>query len=409
MNNLKLIYFTSSYPYGIGEVWKTNELNVFRNYFNEIVVLPETYGGNPSNPKRLPEGVQLAGPIFQNAPLPSSKKEFFRALTHRKSFLFFKEFFLKKVYSSKSRFTTWLTATIHAMDLLKNERIKDVLKNASTDTVLYFYWGKGSCGFLPFINNQLFKKTVVKMHRFDLFEDENNGYIAYRKQLLKKITMAAPSSQNGKDHLDKLYPGLTAKSMVFRCGTLASGQFSKPSTDAVFQLFSCSYLVPVKRVEIIIKALAALQFEFHWHHIGDGPERQNLEELLALYHLEHKVTFHGKMNSDDVFQFYIDHPVDIFINVSASEGVPFSIMEAFSAGIPVFATNVGGTGEIVNDTVGKIMEKDLQPSVLAQYITDYWQIPFEKQIEIRQNAFNQYEKMCNSNTLSEIMANYLIQ
>jgi len=47
---------------------------------------------------------------------------------------------------------------------------------------------------------------------------------------------------------------------------------------------------------------------------------------------------------NDVLNYYASNPVDVFINTSSSEGLPVSIMEAMSFGIPVIATNVGGTG-----------------------------------------------------------------
>lgn len=47
-----------------------------------------------------------------------------------------------------------------------------------------------------------------------------------------------------------------------------------------------------------------------------------------------------------------------FLNVSSSEGVPVSIMEAISFNIPVVATNVGGTSEIVTDETGILLSSD---------------------------------------------------
>ena len=48
-----------------------------------------------------------------------------------------------------------------------------------------------------------------------------------------------------------------------------------------------------------------------------------------------------------MLDYYKNNIIDIFINLSASEGIPVSIMDAISFGIPCIATNVGGTGEIV--------------------------------------------------------------
>ena len=56
---------------------------------------------------------------------------------------------------------------------------------------------------------------------------------------------------------------------------------------------------------------------------------------------------------------YKENSYHIFVNVSESEGIPVSIMEASSFGIPVIATNVGGVGEIVeNGYNGLLLNKD---------------------------------------------------
>jgi glycosyltransferase involved in cell wall biosynthesis len=47
------------------------------------------------------------------------------------------------------------------------------------------------------------------------------------------------------------------------------------------------------------------------------------------------------------------------VNLSSSEGVPLSIMEALAMGVPVVATAAGGTGEMVDETVGELLEVDV--------------------------------------------------
>lgn len=55
---------------------------------------------------------------------------------------------------------------------------------------------------------------------------------------------------------------------------------------------------------------------------------------------------------------YSEHPVDVFINLSTNEGVPVSIMEAISFDIPIVATDVGGTSEIVTDETGILVSSN---------------------------------------------------
>ncbi|NJK95527.1 MAG: glycosyltransferase [Bacteroidales bacterium] len=54
----------------------------------------------------------------------------------------------------------------------------------------------------------------------------------------------------------------------------------------------------------------------------------------------------------------------MFLNTSLSEGVPVSVMEALSFGLPVIATDVGGTGELINDEVGMLINPEISPALL---------------------------------------------
>ena len=70
------------------------------------------------------------------------------------------------------------------------------------------------------------------------------------------------------------------------------------------------------------------------------------------------IRFTGPISNNKVFELYRTTPIDLFINVSKSEGIPVSIMEALSVSIPVLATNCGGIEEIVNNEVGYIISSD---------------------------------------------------
>ena len=77
----------------------------------------------------------------------------------------------------------------------------------------------------------------------------------------------------------------------------------------------------------------------------------------------------------------------MFINCSESEGIPVSIMEALSFGIPVIATNVGGTSEVVIDGYnGFLLDKDFLEIDLKQMIVDFLNSSEDFILEKRTNA-----------------------
>lgn len=82
--------------------------------------------------------------------------------------------------------------------------------------------------------------------------------------------------------------------------------------------------------------------------VGDGPQRNELEQAIALYGLEGVVRLAGYRQ--DVAR--ILHGADVYVSPSRTEALSLSILEAMDAGLPVIATAVGGTPEMVGDTLG---------------------------------------------------------
>ena len=94
--------------------------------------------------------------------------------------------------------------------------------------------------------------------------------------------------------------------------------------------------------------------------VGDGPDRDLLEREARARGLEHAVHFLG--HRDDA-RAYLPG-LDVYVNCSISEGISLTILEAMAAGVPVVATSVGGTPEIVTDQVGRLVPAR-DPSALA--------------------------------------------
>jgi glycosyltransferase involved in cell wall biosynthesis len=80
---------------------------------------------------------------------------------------------------------------------------------------------------------------------------------------------------------------------------------------------------------------------------GDGPERKNLESLVASLGLEN-VDFLGNVPNEKMNAIY--QSADIFMNTSRVDNMPNCILEAMACGLPVVSTNVGGIPYLVTDT-----------------------------------------------------------
>jgi glycosyltransferase involved in cell wall biosynthesis len=85
--------------------------------------------------------------------------------------------------------------------------------------------------------------------------------------------------------------------------------------------------------------------------VGDGPERARLEEVTKTCGAEPSVRFLG--HREDARRWLAG--CDVYVNSSISEGVSLTILEAMAAGLPVVATRVGGTPEVVDATCARLV------------------------------------------------------
>ena len=113
-----------------------------------------------------------------------------------------------------------------------------------------------------------------------------------------------------------------------------------------FTLVFVGRLEPVKNHTLLLngfsQALASMPGLRLWM-VGDGSERPMLEKLAATLGITEQVTFWGQQM--DVAPFF--SAADAFIMSSSSEGLPISLLQAFSAGLPSIVTDVGGMAEVV--------------------------------------------------------------
>ena len=119
-----------------------------------------------------------------------------------------------------------------------------------------------------------------------------------------------------------------------------------------------SRLDPIKNQKMMIMAFAELARNFSNIHlliIGDGPERESLQQLTRELLIEDNVCFTGFIVNP---QRYLPM-FDIFLLSSLSEGTSMTLLEAMSCAIPAVVTNVGGNPEIViNNETGIVTEND---------------------------------------------------
>jgi glycosyltransferase involved in cell wall biosynthesis len=145
-------------------------------------------------------------------------------------------------------------------------------------------------------------------------------------------------------------------------GRHARIELGLPTDQAV--VGTVARLDPVKRLDVLLQALRSLP-DVYAVIIGDGPDRARLVTLSEGLELTGRVHFPGQQR--DVWPWLA--AMDVFALPSDWEGMSNALLEAMAAGLPVVATAVGGTLDVVVEGVNGFLVPPRDPNALAQAIT----------------------------------------
>lgn len=167
-----------------------------------------------------------------------------------------------------------------------------------------------------------------------------------------------------KSYITSVYPNYKSKIEVCFLGTEDNGMGPIADKNDAFVIVSVGTIRNVKRFYLIAEMLLHATVPIKWVHFGDLYEndpttkRFNASVKALKSNRLISVELNGSIANADLHKYYKSNPIDLLVNTSDSEGLPVSIQEAISFGIPCVATNVGGTSEIVNINTGWLIERD---------------------------------------------------
>lgn len=221
-------------------------------------------------------------------------------------------------------------------------------------------------------------RLISRIHRIDLYDDQTiYGRHPFRRLVDDKLDRLFFIAEAGLEYyVDKIGKADNDnKYILSRLGTECAESYDEirtqqKETDS-FMLVSCSNLIPVKCVELIIQALSLIDKTcIQWVHFGDGNNRSELEKIaskLLAGKGNIRYDFKGKTANQEILSFYKSYLVGSFVTTSQSEGCPVSLQEALSFGLPIIATAVGEIPLMV-DGNGILLPENPSPEKVADAI-----------------------------------------
>lgn len=420
----KLLIFTKSYPFGSGEAFLNAEVNALANHFSDIVVQPFVLNG-PA--RSVPSNVTVLPPVW---PDRNAKIRFYLGAFGRLKLVptIIREFvqYLRTVKNGAQPrdgivFTglrTLLKITHWSLFRVRSERIGAVSSAllAGGNITAYSYWGHLTALPARYLERAGIS-VFVRFHRVDLYQDASaavgprvsrSSYMPFFHEYARSGAKLLFISEHGARYFREhwLPEGGQERMFLSYLGVPDAGQRPpKPPGHRVLRIVSCSRISAVKRVDVIASLINRLGDFIHveWHHFGEGDASLIQNSLAKRRSPNVSVNLHGYIDNDRLRAFYRETYVDLFINLSASEGLPVSILEAISADIPVIATSVNGTPEAVVPGTSGILVDDRELDDVAGLAHDIAQLLVRGGLdqltprrlwEERFDASKNYEQLC---------------
>lgn len=381
-----VVVLTHQYPYWLGptaETYLEGELRVVAGYTKRLHV------------------VAFEG-VWPGAPLRSGVPEKMNVITLSEDDLRLEEGPLRRWYQLRSLFRRELLLDARKVDskerllcytyfIRLSDRIAETawgrLRSTCSDfgtgrTLLYSFWFNEPARAIALLDGKMRAAgmprpaLIARAHGYDCYDYRSDvGYLPCKERMAERLDAVYACSLDGKRYLSKNNPRVAGKFHVAHLGTEDYGLGPVPSGEGPLHVVTCSRAVPLKRLDRIASSLAVLDrrgIDFRWTCIGDGEALGSVKELVRDLGIEDRVAFEGALSQKDVYAFYRSTSVDVFVNASEVEGIPLSIMEALSFGVPVVATAVGGNPEIVSEGVnGRLVPRDFEDEALADAIVSF--------------------------------------
>ena len=407
-----LLLFTSSYPYDYAseQTFIQPEIHHVLEKFEKIILVPRICRGKRLS---LPPNVEVNNDYAafldkgSNArkmlQIAFSSKRFFQEIRSHPDILLYPSKILKLIlFSGRAELTRRWVRDLFVSGYLN-----------PANCILYSYWfDHATTGGAMLKQEFPGIKLVSRTHGYDLYEEYYYPYYwPYRCETLRVLDVLFFASNAGKSYYCERYPEFTPKYETAHLGIQDPGFVSDASNDGVFRIVSCANIVPVKRLGLLLDGVAAAarlrpEQKFEWVHFGDGTGRKSfIRRIEQTFPPNIKGQLLGYVPNSEIIQFYKRHPVDVFINVSSTEGgAPVSIQEAISCGIPVVATAVGGNPEVVSEKNGILLSPNPKPQEIAMALLKIWENPplaARMRVESRQLWQTSYNAEVNFRAFAE--------
>lgn len=290
--------------------------------------------------------------------------------------------------------------------------IKEIVYRDNID-VVYTYWcTPATLAAVQLKQKKPGLKVITRIHGYDLYVERTGRAMwqPFRRYITDHVDRVVFVCEYAKgyyiDHWAKKCP---EKCIVSYIGTKAYNKIPWAGTNEL-SLISCSNVIELKRIHLIVDALALVpeDYQVNWTHIGGGElladiKRRAKEKLGKKTNIIYDFT--GMIPNEEIEEIYHKKRAQLFITTSSTEGAPVSLEEAFAMGIPVIGTKVGGIPDLVVEEDkgrnGYLLTENPEPQEICETICNYINLFDEIKKNMKQNAYNRWKEVFDAEQNAE--------
>jgi glycosyltransferase involved in cell wall biosynthesis len=384
----KIVLITSNFPYYPGEQFLEEEVQCWSEFYSgSLIILPCSKRGIA---RELPENVLVDSSLTK--PSSSFSIFFYRVRTLFSNIFLREVYYILRTYGVKYPKCFRIAFRTVCSTFTFYFKLKRSMKKLDKGVLIYCYWfDTASYASVLLKRTGKISHIISRAHGFDVYEERRPFfYMPLKRQFNKDFDKIIPISNQAKDYLTSTYCINPHDIHVSRLGVSVEKDMAMMGKDNSIAIVSVSACVPVKRIDKAIEAIALLSnqkpdLKIEWNHLGSGRDfnQLKLHAEKQFFNKSIKWKFHGQLANNEVRLFLKTNRVDLLLNTSESEGIPVSIMEAMSYGIPAIAPNVGGISELINSQNGILLSPDPNANEIANALS---KIEFFRNVNVRRNA-----------------------
>lgn len=367
-----LLLVTEHYPCGTQESFLENEIEYLSQLFRVHIITTDT---DRLMTRALPKGVVFSRPA-------ESVSGIKRLMTRLRCLV--SRGYIEECRNAKSQGKLTSAFRRHTLDVLvKSRLLYDYIRNLD-----FFQREEPLLIYSANLNNYLYGlcclkdyaddiHVVARCHNANMFDPRSGRR---RDTLNGIINSAVDAIYFASEHSRQLYLNNFCskdvdpeKLRVARLGVPGQKREDlEPLPDFYLRIVTCCPMEADKRLPLIIDALSGINTGcVEWVHIGTGSQRQKIMEY-AEKQLGGKTgvryKFFGKMSREEIYRYYRENYVDLFLSVSEAESVPTAMMEAMANRIFVAATKVDGVSDVVDNENGMLLPASPEAEQLSRAI-----------------------------------------